>query len=136
MRSLVGVVVLVTLAGCQADGSPDAALWKAAAEGFARGFYGTEASNRPVRSSYEVTCVTRDSSDPGQRIDGLGGPFFRQTIDNVISAVEGGTRLYTKVQGRDADLIVAEQAYPRLKYLRTTADGYAANNLLSLPDCS
>jgi hypothetical protein len=38
MRSLVGVVVLVMLAGCQADGSPDAALWKAAAEGFARGY--------------------------------------------------------------------------------------------------
>ena len=136
MKQLAFALAVAALAGCEADGSPNAALWGAAADGFARGFYGTEASNRPVRSSYEVTCVTRDSSDPGQRIDGLGGPFFRQTIDNVISAVEGGTRLYTKVQGRDADLIVAEQAYPRLKYLRTTADGYAANNLLSLPDCS
>lgn len=128
-------VGLLALAGCNADGTPQ--QWVGSAlDGFVRGLNGPSVpSSQPVRSSYEVTCVTRDRSDPGGRIDALGGPYFHETLDNVIQAVEGGTVLYTKVQGRNATLEVVTQSYPRLKYLRTSADGYGPNNLLSLPEC-
>lgn len=136
VRGLVGVVVVMALAGCEADGRPSKA-WGAALEGFSRGLNGPDGgrSSQPVRSAYEVTCATHDRNDQDGRIDALGGPRFYAPLDEAIRAVENGTRLYTKVLGRDANLSVAEQSFPRQKYLRTDADGFGQNNLMSLPDC-
>jgi hypothetical protein len=45
----------------------------------------------------------------------------------------GADSFYTFVNGRHAEVVVA--VHEGRKYLKTDADGYAPNNLLSLGDC-
>jgi hypothetical protein len=93
-------------------------------------------------ASYQVTCIIPDGSDPDQRIDAIGGATGGQgggpwqlLIDAAIVNIENGTyTFWTLVQGRRAEVIVAKRSNGR-KYLKTTADGYEPNNLLSLPRC-
>ena len=55
--------------------------------------------------------------------------------DSMIKRIENGQEtFYTRVNGRRADIVVA--THNRRKYLKTTADGYAPNNLLNLDDCA
>jgi hypothetical protein len=49
MKRLACVLAVVALAGCNSDGSPNAALWAAAADGFARGY-----GNGPVAAPAPV----------------------------------------------------------------------------------
>ena len=54
--------------------------------------------------------------------------------DDAIKHVETKTYdFYVVVNGREVDVIVA--THNARKYLKTTADGYAPNNLLNLPEC-
>jgi hypothetical protein len=54
--------------------------------------------------------------------------------DAAIAAIENGRfSFFVNVNGKEVDVIVA--THERRKYLKTTADGYAPNNLLSLPEC-
>ena len=87
-------------------------------------------------ADYQVTCIRRDTNDPDRRIDRLGGPAFNDTIDNVIRFIESGAhKFWTTAQGRNVWIVVDVHPTSRRKYLRTTADGYPPNNLLSLPEC-
>jgi hypothetical protein len=53
---------------------------------------------------------------------------------SMIARIESRQEsFYTLVNGQRADIIVA--VHNGRKYLKTTADGYAPNNLLNLADC-
>jgi len=84
----------------------------------------------------QVTCVTKRPShfDPHTRIQSIGGTGWRHSEDDAIRRIETGSDSYfVNVGGRSVEVIVA--VHDGRKYLKTTADGYAPNNLLSLPEC-
>jgi hypothetical protein len=92
----------------------------------------------------QVSCIRKRGNhyDPHERIEGLGGMhngkgWYMVEADIIAELAKSpNTRrwnFYTLVNGRRADVIVA--AHNGRKYLKTTADGYAPNNLLSLPEC-
>lgn len=92
----------------------------------------------------KVSCIKKrgDHHDPHERIEGLGGIHdgkrWYLPEDEIIAELQKpeSTRrwnFYTEVNGKVAWVVVAE--HNRRKYLKTTADGYAPNNLLSLPEC-
>lgn len=85
---------------------------------------------------YQVTCIRRDGADLDRRIDRLGGPGWNDTIDRVINWIESGAhRFWTSVNGQSVWVVVAVHPQSRRKFLRTQADNYPHNNLLSLPEC-
>ncbi len=89
----------------------------------------------------QVQCIRKHHHyDPTERIDGLGGTkadgsHWYLPEDEIIRRVtEGGAwTFYTLVGDRPADVVVA--THSGRNYLKTSSDGYAPNNLLSLPDC-
>ena len=87
---------------------------------------------------YKVTCITKRGShyDPHERISHVGNPRegWKLSEDDAIRAIENSTSsFYTLVSGREAEVVVA--THNGRKYLKTTADGYRPDNLLSLPEC-
>jgi len=97
-----------------------------------------------MAENIQVSCIRKrgDHYDPHERIEGLGGmhggkPWYLPE-DTIIAELEKPdlTRrwnFYVSVNGKTAWVLVA--SHNGRKYLKTTADGYAPNNLLSLPDC-
>jgi hypothetical protein len=94
--------------------------------------------------SVQVSCIRKRGNhyDPHERIEGLGGVHsgkrWYMLEDAVIAELEKPTGrrrwdFYTSVGGRSAWVVVA--VHNSRKYLKTTADGYSPNNLLSLPEC-
>lgn len=90
-------------------------------------------------STLQVECITKRPShhDPHERIQGIGGTANggwwhpeEQAIQNIELRVHS---YFVMVNGRRVDVIVA--THNGRKYLKTTADGYAPNNLLNLPEC-
>lgn len=81
----------------------------------------------------EITCIIPDSRDRDGRIDGVGGTGWTKDEDTVIEEIENGTRYYVEVDGREVEVEVAE--HDGRKYLKTVADDFIPNNLLSLPTC-
>jgi hypothetical protein len=92
----------------------------------------------------KVSCIRKrgDHYDPHERIEGLGGIHggkrWYMDEDAIIAELEKPDssrrwNFYTEVNGKTAWVIVA--VHNKRKYLKTTADGYAPNNLLSLPEC-
>jgi hypothetical protein len=84
----------------------------------------------------EVTCITKrpERYDPHERIQALGGSGWYRAESDVIREIERGTNsYYVMVGGRAAQVVVTAQR--GRKYLKTTADGYVLNSLLSLADC-
>ena len=90
-------------------------------------------------SVLQVECITKRPSHnhPHERIQGIGGTAgggWWHAEDDAIRNIERGVHSYfVMVNGNRADVIVA--THNNRKYLKTTADGYAPNNLLSLPEC-
>jgi hypothetical protein len=91
-----------------------------------------------------VSCIRKRGNhyDPHARIEGLGGIHLGERWylkeDDIIAELEKPTstrrwNFYTSVNGKSAWVIVA--AHNGRKYLKTTADDYPPNNLLSLPEC-
>lgn len=88
----------------------------------------------------QVLCIRKRPShfDPHTRIAGIGGfqggSRWYLTEDNAISGIDTGKyRFYTSVGGRSVWIVIA--SHNGRRYLKTEADGYAPNNLLSLPEC-
>lgn len=82
----------------------------------------------------EITCIVPDSSDPGGRIDAVGGPGWQKDEDTVIREIDNGIESYfTNAAGQRADVVVMRDK--PTPYLRTNPDQTTANNLLSLPQC-
>lgn len=89
--------------------------------------------------SKQVSCITkRQHQNPHERIEGIGGVdggarWWRAEGD-AIRDVEGEPRsYYVSVGGKSVWVVV--DTHDGRKYLKTQADGYAPNNLLSLADC-
>jgi hypothetical protein len=82
----------------------------------------------------QITCIVPDSSDPGNRIDEVGGSGWTKSEDTVISEIDGGAEYYVEESGKRVDVVVMDDKSPR--YLRTDPDETTQNNLLSLPTCS
>jgi hypothetical protein len=82
----------------------------------------------------EITCIVPDSSDPGNRIDAVGGGDWQKDEDTVIREIDNGEEDYfTNAAGQRADVMVMRDK--DTPYLRTDPDTTTANNLLSLPTC-
>ena len=86
----------------------------------------------------KVTCINKRGShyDPHERISHIGNSSegWKLSEDDAIRGIENyTTSFYTLVNGREADIIVAK--HNGRKYLKTTADAYRPDNLLSLPEC-
>lgn len=73
-----------------------------------------------------------DHFEPHTRIRGLGGETWYRTELEVIRTMALGQTYYVTVNGHTVDIVTASHAGHR--YLKTTADGYAPNNLLNLPE--
>ena len=87
---------------------------------------------------FQVTCIVKKGGhyNPHERIETLGNSVGKWMLSEseMIRRIENGAEsFYTMVNGQRADIIVAVHEYR--KYLKTTADGYAPNNLLNLADC-
>jgi Protein of unknown function (DUF3892) len=87
-----------------------------------------------------VDCINKDDRySPHERIENIGGPNsdgtrWRQTLAEAIADIETGRRsFYVEAGGRRVRVIIA--VHERRKYLKTEADGYSPDNLLSLPEC-
>jgi uncharacterized protein DUF3892 len=82
----------------------------------------------------EITCIVPDSSDPGNRIDAVGGDGWQKDENTVIGEIEGGAEYFTNADGVRADVVVMRDRLT--PYLRTHPDQTTENNLLKLPACS
>lgn len=81
----------------------------------------------------EISCIIPDGNDPDRRIDAVGGVGWTKDEDAVIAEIEAGAKYFVEVDGKEVEVEVAEN--DERKYLKTAADGYVPNNLLSLPTC-
>ncbi len=89
-----------------------------------------------------VSCINKDDRyDPHERIQNIGGRNsdgtpWKMSQPKAIQAIEAGEYSFyaERPAGNRVEVIVAISAAGN-KYLRTTADGDAPNNLLSLPEC-
>ncbi|MBR0693466.1 DUF3892 domain-containing protein [Bradyrhizobium lablabi] len=88
----------------------------------------------------EIQCSTKRPShhDPHDRIQGVGGVHngarWWLEADAAIGAIESGTYcFFVSMNEKSINVVVATNN--GCKYLNTSADGYAPNNLLNLPDC-
>jgi hypothetical protein len=87
---------------------------------------------------FQVTCINKRGShfDPHERIEYIGNQQsgWKLAEDDVISRIKDGSdSFYTSVNGRRANVLVA--AHKGREYLKTTADDYRPDNLLSLSEC-
>jgi uncharacterized protein DUF3892 len=87
-----------------------------------------------------ITCVNkREHHNPHERITNVGGlhsdgTTWKMTEQTAIVGIEQQQwKLYVSVGGKRVWVVIATH-FGR-KYLKTEADGYAPNNLLSLPEC-
>jgi hypothetical protein len=91
-----------------------------------------------MAGDFEVNCIVKRGShyNPHERIEALGyNGNWMLSEDSMISRIENGQEtFYTRVNGRRADITIA--IHNGRRYLKTTADGYAPNNLLNLDDCA
>ena len=88
---------------------------------------------------YQMTCIVRRGNhlNPHERISHIGNQAgaWMITEESAIRRLESGTdSFYTNVNNRAAEIVVA--VHNGRKYLKTDADGYSPNNLLSLPECT
>jgi hypothetical protein len=87
----------------------------------------------------QIQCVTkRDRQNPHERIEAVGGvhdskPWYLPEAQAIAGIKNGTYSFYTSVNGRTVDVVVA--VHEGREYLKTVADGYAPNNLLSLSAC-
>jgi hypothetical protein len=88
----------------------------------------------------QVTCIRKRGGhyNPHERIEGIGGGSligrWYASEDEAIRNVERDPQSYFVSVGTHSVWVIVATHNGR-KYLKTTADGYEPNNLLSLPEC-
>jgi len=92
-----------------------------------------------MADTFQIRCVNKaNRASAHERIVNVGGfdngQNWKITEDTAIQGMESGKwKFYTSVGGRSVWVIVA--SHNGRKYLKTEADGYSPDNLLSLPEC-
>jgi hypothetical protein len=93
-----------------------------------------------VTVTLQVTCITKRGGhqNPHERILVIGSlDSARRWWDAEDTAIRNidtqRARYYANVGGHAVNVVIAEHL--GRKYLKTQADGYAPNNLLSFPEC-
>jgi hypothetical protein len=88
----------------------------------------------------QVQCINKKGSHDNahERIQNLGGVHagVRWNISEsraILNMKSGSEEYFVLVNGRSVEVIIA--TYIGKEYLKTKDDGYAPNNLLSLPEC-
>jgi Protein of unknown function (DUF3892) len=86
----------------------------------------------------QIQCINkRNHQNPHERIENVGGHTGHQwkiREDQAISYIDKGEwQFFVSVNGRTVDVVIA--SHNGRRYLKTTADGYSPDNLLSLPEC-
>jgi hypothetical protein len=87
---------------------------------------------------FQVTCINKRGNhyDPHERISYIGnsGNNWKLSEDSAIGRINrGADSFYTLVNGREAEVVVTN--HNGRAYLKTLADGYSPDNLLSLNEC-
>lgn len=91
------------------------------------------------KNTAQIMCINkRQHYNPHERIIGVGGIIsgapWRITEEVAIHHIESGEwGFYTSVNGVSTWVVVA--THNGRKYLKSKADGYEPNNLLSLGEC-
>jgi Protein of unknown function (DUF3892) len=92
-----------------------------------------------VADNVQISCINkRQHYNPHERIESVGGmhagkPWKLTETEAIAGIKEGKWKFYTSVNGRSVWVIIA--IHNGREYLKTEADGYEPNNLLSLPEC-
>jgi hypothetical protein len=97
-----------------------------------------------MADNVQVSCIVKQGNhfNPHERIQELGGVHngqrWKMSEVDIIAELEkpDSTRrwnFYTSVNNRSVWVIVA--SHSGRKYLKTQADGFSPDNLLSLPEC-
>lgn len=89
-----------------------------------------------------VDCITKpDRNNPHRHITHIGGPQpdgsgrYKIEEERAIQGITDGTWSFYVHVGTHSVNVVIERHLGR-EYLKTEADGYRPDNLLSLPECS
>jgi hypothetical protein len=97
--------------------------------------------SRSYPAKLTVGCVIADGSDPGTRIDGIGGTYARgsgtarwsMTAEAAIEYLRGGGTMVVAPDTSSETTVRVVDGNP--PYLRTQRDTDASNNLVALPRC-
>jgi hypothetical protein len=87
-----------------------------------------------------MLILKSDRMNPHERITHIGGlnangQRWRVTQEEAIRGIEGNNwQFHVRVGYRDVKVVVAVSPYGN-KYIKTEADEYQPDNLLSLPEC-
>ena len=95
------------------------------------------------RADVKIKCITLSGTNRiHEHITHVGSDQFtpagtKWTVEDVIYSIEHRLHTFyvTDSNGKRADVGVVDPKDGRKKYIRTYADGYYNNNLLSLPIC-
>lgn len=86
---------------------------------------------------HRVTCITLSGGSKHEHISHIGGAGWKITREDSISRIDGKTdsfHVQDSRTGKTAYVGVVRET-GRAPFLRTHADGYWNDNLLSLPQC-
>ena len=91
--------------------------------------------------AHRIDCIEKsDRNDPTDAIDAIGGlnadgSRWKVSQARAIKGIKSGEwSFYVETHGRRTNVIVATSRYGN-EYIRTEADDYEPNNLLSLGSC-
>jgi uncharacterized protein DUF3892 len=92
-----------------------------------------------MADNVQISCINkRQHNNPHERIERVGGvhggkPWKLSEAEAIAGIHQGKWQFHTSVNGRSVWVVVA--VHNGREYLKTQADGYEPNNLLSLPEC-
>jgi hypothetical protein len=92
-----------------------------------------------MAAKHQVSCINKHNhGDPHERIKNIGGVTDGKrwivAEDKAIEGIKSGEwAFFVNVGGKQVDVVIA--SHNGRQYLKTFPDGYAPNNLLSLPEC-
>lgn len=92
-----------------------------------------------MADTVQISCINkRHHHNPHERIENVGGnhggKLWKLSENQAIAGIkEGKWQFYSSANGRSVWVIIA--THNGREYLKTEADGYEPNNLLSLPEC-
>jgi len=87
---------------------------------------------------HQVTCINKGGNhlNPHERIEYIGNQAanWKLSEDSAIRRIQTESdSFYSLVNGKQAEVVVAQ--HNGRPYLKTTADAYSPDNLLSLSEC-